>query len=176
MALGFAAEGLPVVVVHPAFMFGAWDTRPTSGKMILQVAAGQARLAPSGGNNFVDVGHAARATVAALERGSPGRRYILGGVNLSYLEAWTRIARVVGASPPWGEAPRSLAWVVGQAAGLWGRVTGNEPAVNPVSVGMGQLPHYFRSDRAEAELGLQDTDFEGCVAEAWAWFRQQGMA
>jgi dihydroflavonol-4-reductase len=175
-ALSFVARGLPVVVVNPAFMLGPWDTRPTSGEMILQVAKGRARLAPTGGNCFVDVRHAAHSTVIALERGTPGRRHILGGVNLPYLEAWTRIARVVGASPPWGEAPGALAWLAGQAGALWGAVSGHEPSVNPVTAGMGQLPHYFRSDRARAELELQDTDFERCVDDAWKWFGDQGMA
>jgi dihydroflavonol-4-reductase len=174
VVLGHVARGLPAVIVNPAFMLGPWDTRPTSGRMILEIAKGRALLAPRGGNCFLDVRAAAIGIVAALERGRVGRRYILGGQNLTYVEAWRRIAPIVGGREPLGTAPAAGAWLVGSAAGFWGRLRGKEPVVNPVSVAMGELPHYFNSARARAELNLPDTDFERAVSDAWRWFREHG--
>jgi dihydroflavonol-4-reductase len=176
VVLGHVALGLPAVIVNPAFMLGPWDTRPTSGRMILEIAKGRALLAPRGGNCFLDVRAAAIGVVAALERGRVGRRYILGGQNLTYLDAWRRIAPIVGGRGPLGTAPSAGAWLVGSAAGLWGRLRGKEPVVNPVSVAMAELPHYFNSARARAELNLPDSDFERAVSDAWRWFREHGYA
>jgi dihydroflavonol-4-reductase len=144
--------------------------------MLLEIAKGRALLAPRGGNCFLDVRDAAIGVVAALERGRVGRRYILGGQNLTYLDAWRRIAPIVGGRGPLGTAPAAGAWLLGRAAGFWGRLRGQEPVVNPVSVAMGELPHYFSSARARAELNFPESDFERAVSDAWRWFREHGYA
>jgi len=176
IVLRHAGQGLPAVIVNPGFMLGPWDTRPTSGRMILEIARGWAFLAPRGGNCFLDVRDAAIGVVAALERGQVGRRYILGGQNLTYLEAWRRIATIVGRRGPIGTVPTAGTWLVGRAAGWWGLLRGEEPAINPVSVAMGELPHFFDSARARAELGFPETDFDLAVSDAWRWFREHGYA
>lgn len=167
-------EGMDAVIVNPAFMLGPWDVRPTSGTLLLEVAAGKGLLAPHGGNCFVDVRDVAWGISAALDRGRTGRNYILGGVNLTYFDAWTWIASVTGGPAPMARAPRIASWLVGQAGGLWGRVTGTEPPVNPVTEAMGQLPHYFDSARAHRELGYPATDLDRALHDAWAWFREHG--
>lgn len=166
-------EGLDARTVHPAYMIGPWDVGPTSGRMLLALARGHALLAPSGGNCFLDVRDAARSTVVALERGPTGRAWILGGDNLPYLEAWRRMAAVIGARPPLGTVPSLLARAAGALGGLWSRI-GAEPEVNPVTVAFGELPHYFASERARAELGHPEPDLERAVADAWQWFGHYG--
>ena len=174
VVLQWCSEGLDAVIVNPGYMIGPWDVRPSSGQMVLEVARGLARLAPAGGNCFVDVRDVADGVLRALDKGVTGRRYILGGENLTYLEAWGLIARVVGVSGPIGVAPRPLLWTVGQAGALVGRVTGVEPAVNPISVVMGGLPHYFDSTRAKQELGYQNHELTRAVHDAWTWFGDAG--
>lgn len=174
VVLDAVEQGLDAVVVNPAYMLGPWDVKPTSGRMLLQIAAGRARLAPVGGNCFLDVRDAARSIVTALEQADRGARYILGGVNLPYFEAWTRIAEVIGAPQPLGRVPRPVTWLAGQAGGLWGRLTGNEPEINPLTAKMGDLPHYFSSARAAAHLGHPECDFECAVADAWQWLEKHG--
>jgi dihydroflavonol-4-reductase len=176
VVLRYAGDGLDAVVVNPAYMLGPWDVKPSSGRMLLAVHGGQAVLAPGGGNCFLDVRDAARGAILALERGVSGRRYILGGENLPYLDAWTRFAKILGVRPPLGRAPAWGARLVGAAAGLWTRAGFREPDVNPVSAAMGELPHYFSSARAKAELGFPDTDLDRAVTDAFAWFRANGYA
>ena len=174
VVLRYVAAGLPAVIVNPTLLLGPWDTRPTSGRMILEIARGRALLAPRGGNSFLDVRDAATGIVAALERGKVGRRYILGGENLTYREAWRRVARIVGRRGPLGTAPAAGTWLVGQATAVWGWLSGEEPVVNPVTVAMGELPHYFDSARARSELDFPETNFELAVSDAWRWFKEHG--
>jgi nucleoside-diphosphate-sugar epimerase len=81
--LELVAEGLDAVIVNPVYMFGPWDWKPSSGRMILEVARGYALLAPPGGNDFADVRDVAAGILKAAERGKRGRRYILGGERVS---------------------------------------------------------------------------------------------
>ena len=64
------------------------------------IATGWAILAPRGGNDFCDVRDVAGGILAALARGRRGRRYILGvGESLSFMEAWTMFAGIIGVRP-----------------------------------------------------------------------------
>lgn len=168
------AAGVDHVIVHPTFMIGPWDWRPSSSQMVLEVASGKARLAPCGGNNFVHVRDVCEGIVAAALGAPAGSAWVLGNENLDYFEAWTRIAKVVGAPAPLGRLPR---WVGGLAAGalhlpLWLGMA--EGAINPVTTRFGFVDHYFDPSRARASLGLAATLLEEAVAEAWAWFQAHG--
>ncbi|MEA2791438.1 MAG: dihydroflavonol-4-reductase, partial [Acetobacteraceae bacterium] len=73
-------DGLPVVVVNPAAPVGPRDIKPTpTGKMILDAAAGRVPAYIDTGLNIVHVDDVAEGHVLALEKGTVGERYILGG-------------------------------------------------------------------------------------------------
>lgn len=157
------------VIVYPTYMLGPWDWRPSSGQMILEIAAGRGVLAPPGGNNFVDVRDVVAALVTAAGR-PRGGRWILGNEDLSYREAWALIAEVTGARPPVGELPR---WAGVAAAGALDVARGvglPEGAINAAAVRMSLLPHYFSAERARRELGMAASPVRGAIEAAWAWF------
>lgn len=167
-------RGLSAVLVEPAFMLGPWDWKPSSGRMLLAVGQGQALLAPRGGNDFCDVRDVADGILAAAERGTPGRRYILGGEHLSYYDAWRMFARVTGARAPWFRARPSWIKVAGWLGDAWGKITGHEPDVNSAATSMSALPHHFSSARATAELGYKPRPAEESARAAWEWFQEHG--
>jgi dihydroflavonol-4-reductase len=171
----WVGRGLHAPIVNPGYMFGPRDIRPSSGAMILEVARGRAWVAPPGGNDFVDVRDVARGILAALEVGRPGRRYILGGHHLTYREAWTRIARVVGVAPPRATAPAVLVRAIGQMSSWIGQLTGEEPDINVATAAAACGFHYFSSARAEAELGYRRSDIDTAIADAWADFQRRGL-
>ncbi len=167
-------SGANAVIVYPTYMFGPWDWRPSSGKMLLEIGAGKGLLAPPGGNNFVDVRDVVAGLLAAAAAPAGGR-WILGGENLSYREAWALMAEVTGGRAPLGELP---AWVARAAAvGFDGaRAVGlREGEINAAAIRMSTLPHYFSPARARAELALPHTPLRTALADAWAWFGEQGM-
>ncbi|HEV3003888.1 MAG TPA: NAD-dependent epimerase/dehydratase family protein [Pirellulales bacterium] len=164
--------GLDAVIVNPVFMLGPWDWKPSSGRMLLAVARGKGLLAPPGGNDFCDVRDVAGGILAAAERGEPGRRYILGGEPLSYLEAWRMFASVSGARPPLGVVGRRLLRAAGVAGSLWGRICRREPDVNSAATAMSMLEHHFQSARAVAELGYSPRPAREAAEAAWDWFRR----
>jgi dihydroflavonol-4-reductase len=167
------AAGIDVVVVNPGFLFGPLDVKPTSGRMIRDVALGRGWVATRGRNNFVDVRDVARGAWAAAQRGRRGERYILGGDNLTYAEVFTLIAEVTGARPPRLVASAPLARVVGWAGDLRRAVTGRDPAITTQTIRWGLEPGFvFRSDKARAELGYTTGDLRVAIADAWEWMRR----
>jgi len=169
-------RGLDAVIVNPTYMLGPWDWKPSSGRMLLEVGQGRGVLAPPGGNDFVDVRDVAAGALAAAERGCRGRRYILGGHGLSYLEAWRTFARIAGRMQPLGTAPQTLLRAAGWCGDLASLFTRHELPVNSAATAMAALPHHFSSARARSELGYSFRPFEATVTDAWLWFVDHGFA
>jgi dihydroflavonol-4-reductase len=169
-------RGLEGVVVNPGFMFGPWDWKPSSGRMLLEVARRFTPFAPKGGGSVCDVRDVAAGILAALERGAAGRNYILGGENLSYLDLWKRISSATGGSAPICRAGPLMRIIAGRGGDLVGKITGREPVVNSAAVGMSDLYHYYSSARAQEELGYVVRPLEESIADAWRWFQAEGYA
>lgn len=169
-------RGLDAVIVNPVYLIGPWDWKPSSGRMLLEVAAGRGLFAPPGSNDFVDVRDVAHGVLAALDRGRTGRRYILGGHGLSYLEAWRIFAWATGRRGPLGIAPRVTVRAAGWCGDLVARITQRESDVNSAATAMSLLPHNFDCSRAVRELGYAYRPFEDAARDAWAWFRAHGYA
>jgi dihydroflavonol-4-reductase len=169
-------NGLDAVIVNPVYMIGPWDWKPSSGRMLLEVGAGKGLFAPPGANDFVDVRDVAEGILAAMHRGRKGRRYILGGHALSYLDAWRMFASVAGRMKPLGIAPRAIVRAAGWCGDLASLFSRSELPVNSAAAVMSMLPHNFSSRRAESELGYSYRPFEATVADAWNWFLDHGYA
>ena len=171
-----AGEQLPAVLVHPTFMLGPGDAKPTSGALLLALCAGRLPGYPLGGKNYVHVRDVAVATVNALTQGRVGESYILGNENLSYHEAFGLMAGVLGTAPPrWPVLP-PLATCYGALCAGKAALTGRPAPVNPAMVAVANDGHYFTSQKARTELSLPQTSIAQAVAEAYDWFTTHGYA
>ncbi|MGC4005974.1 MAG: NAD-dependent epimerase/dehydratase family protein [Pirellulales bacterium] len=153
IVLDEVAAGLDAVIVNPGYMLGPWDWKPSSGKLLLQLAGGWAKLAPRGGNDFCDVRDVATGILAAVEKGKAGRRYILGGEPLSFLEAFTLIASVVGVKPPWRCWRKPMLVVCKRWGDAVTFLTGREPEMNGAAIEISELQHHFDCGRRKPNWG-----------------------
>jgi len=172
----FLKKGLNLVIVKPTYMIGEWDTKPTSGQMIIQVAKGRALGYPGGGNNFVDVLDVCEGMRLAMEKAESGEDFILGNEkgNMTYKEFFALVAKTAGVSPPRFEIPYSLAVLGGYFFDILGRVFRFEPDVNSITARMGYAPHYFSARKAIEKLGMPQSPIEGAVERALKWFTKYG--
>lgn len=170
-----AGERIDAVIVNPTYMFGPRDARPSSGKMIINVAKRRVPGSTPGYNNFVDVRDVARGMIAAWQRGRRGERYILAGHDMTYRDVFRRIAAVAGVAPPRFAIPYAAARLVG----AWGDLVerrGKEPLVNSTQIRYAYTDKFrFKSDKAAKELGYSFGPLEPAIADALAWFRLRRM-
>jgi hopanoid-associated sugar epimerase len=171
-----AERGLPAVIVNPSTPIGPRDVKPTpTGRMLVEAALGKMPAFVDTGLNLVHVDDVAEGHVAAYEKGEIGRRYILGGEDVSLQTMLGEIARQSGRKPPTISLPRGplvpLAW----GAELVGRLTGKEPLLTRDALRMSRYWMYFSSRRAEAELGYHARPWQQAIADALGWFRAEGM-
>ena len=166
-----AHEQLPAVLVHPTFMLGPDDAKPTSNALLLELYHGRLPGYPPGGKNYVHVRDVATATVNALAMGRVGESYILGNENLSYREAFARLARVLGMAAPRWPIPAGLAVAYGRCSELLGSWRGRPARLNAAMAAVANDGHYFSAAKARAELALPQTSIDQATAEALAWFQ-----
>ena len=169
-------SGLDGVIVNPGFMVGPRDWKPSSGEMLLAIAKQYMPLAPAGGCSVADVRDVARGIRLALDHGVAGERYILGGHNVTYLELWTEMAKLVGRRPPIGKLPTWIAKIAGGVGDLAGRFMTTEPQLNSAVTAMGQIHHWYSSDKAIDQLGYQINDYLPALEESWKWFKERDYA
>lgn len=170
------ARGLDAVIVNPGYMFGPYDSRPSSGKLLLDVVRRAVPGYSAGSNSFVDVRDVATGMIAAAERGRRGERYILGGHNLSYGELFARIAAVAGTRPIRLAIPRWLASIPARYGDLQEHWTSGEPLLNSNTIAWGYEPNFvFSSEKARRELDYALRPIEEGISSALAWFSHAGM-
>ncbi len=170
----YIQAGLDAVVVHPGLMFGPWDWKPSSGRMLLQVAQRFTPMAPKGGCSICDVRDVAQGIIAAAESAPTGRTYVLAGHNMTYLKLWQIFADIAGGSRPICRTGPLIRIAAGRSGDFWGWLTGHEPDINSAAVKLSDGYHYFSSQRAEQELGYTVRAVEESIRDAWQWFREYG--
>jgi dihydroflavonol-4-reductase len=169
-----AEQGLPALVVNPTFMIGAYDSKPSSGAMLIGIAQRKTPGYSPGGKNWVYVGDAATAICNALTMGRIGACYILGHENLSYADAFRRISAAMQVPFPSIAVPKPVILAAGAIGSLIGRITGKTPVLTWPMARIACDGHYFSPAKAVRELQMPQTPIEVAVQEASDWFRANG--
>ena len=171
-----STESLPAVIVNPSTPIGPRDIKPTpTGRIVRDAALGRIPAYVDTGLNIVHVDDVARGHFLALEKGAIGRRYILGGENLSLREILATIAERCGRRKPLVRLPRRLIYPIAWVSELWARITdGPAPQATVDGLRMAAKKMYFESRRAERELGYSHRPPREAIRDALEWFKQQG--
>jgi dihydroflavonol-4-reductase len=173
------AARVPAVLLLPTTTVGPGDWKPTpTGQLIADFASGRIfAAAPPGGANFVAVEDVAKAHVLALERGRPRQRYLIGGENLSFEQAWALLASVTGRPAQRWPIPYSVAVLMGWIDEARCRVLPQaRPRIPLEGVHMSVRRMYVDCSKAKAELGYTPGPVRDALARAVEWFRSHGYA
>jgi len=173
-ALRLAARGLPLVIVNPAFVFGAGDVNHSSTELVRRFLRRELPAYVDGALNVVDVKDVARGHLLADERGAVGERYILGNRNFTFDRLLSDLGRLSGVEPPAIKLPTPLALAIVQTfEGFPGR-----PPITAGEVRTASLWWAYSSAKAKRELGYAPAHHEDTLTETIEWYRanEQRMA
>jgi dihydroflavonol-4-reductase len=176
VALEAGRGGMPVVIVNPTTPVGEQDVKPTpTGRIVVDFLKRKFPAYVETGLNLVDVRECALGHVAALEKGKPGERYILGGENLTLKQILDQLGEITGLPSPKLKLPYVFALaaaVVDEA--IRGRMFDREPRATVDTVRMGKKKMFASSGKAERELGWKIVPVERALRRAVEWFRGNG--
>jgi dihydroflavonol-4-reductase len=160
--------------VNPTLCLGEHDRKPTSGRLVLEIAEGRMPFYLEAPVNVVYSGDVGRGIAAALAGGRPGERYLLAGDDTTFGWLVRQIAYEAGTRPPHLRAPFLLARAAAPFVDAVARARG---AQGFASVGVDLLSASRRFDGSAArELDLPEpTPAVETVRRAVRWFREVGM-
>jgi dihydroflavonol-4-reductase len=177
-AIAAAHDGQHVIVLNPTTPIGANDIKPTpTGQIVVDFLNRKFPAYVDTGLNLVDVDEVARTHVAAVERGKPGERYILGGENLSLKQILDKMSAITGLPSPTMKVPHSVAMAFAFFdETITGRLRGKEPRATVEAVRMGKKKMFASSAKAERDLGFRIVPVYAALRSAIEWFRAHGYA
>lgn len=168
VARGFA-KTLGLRIVNPGVIFGGGG-EANSSRFLLALARGElGPFAPPGGISVVGVEDAARGVWLALERGEPGRRYVLAESYLGMRDLFRAGASCLGVEGIRARAPRATV-----PRGLWPAVVAGSRHVarfrpvehaTPQALRMLGCRWRLSGDRARRELGWRPAPFDDVLLE-----------
>ena len=178
VAMEAAAAGQEVIILNPTTPIGPRDAKPTpTGRIFVDFLNRRFPAYVDTGLNLVDVAEVARTHALALEKGTSGRRYILGGENLTLKQILDKMAAITGIPSPTTKIPFAVAatyaffeeWITG-------RIRGREPRATLEEVRMGRKKMYASSARAQQELGFKILPVYPAMRASIEWFIANGYA
>jgi dihydroflavonol-4-reductase len=139
-AIQAAKAGQHVMILNPTTPIGPGDAKPTpTGRIIVDFLNKKFPAYVDTGLNLVDVTEVARMHMVALERGTPGERYILGGENLTLKQILDRMSAITGLPSPKRKVSHAVAMTFAFFdETITGKLRGKEPRATVEAVRMGK--------------------------------------
>lgn len=151
-------HGLPVVIVNPSLLLGPGDTRESSTRDMRLYLEGQIMAVPTGGLSLVDARDAAAGARAAMQRGRPGERYLLGGPNWTFRDWIDHVEQVSGLRGPFLSPSPRAALLMARVARRVLPLFGGAFKLDDESIRMSALYWYCDTSKARAELNFVTRD------------------
>ncbi len=163
-----------IVIINPTFMIGAYDSKPSSGKLILMGYKKRLMFTPKGGKNFVAVKDVAMATCNALTLGRNGEQYLVSGINLSFAEFYKIQKQTGNYKQVLITIPNYLLNIIGRTGDLVRRL-GIKTELCSMNLRQLMIQEYYLNQKAKTELNLPKTELEIAINESIEWFKIQKM-
>ncbi|WP_242133504.1 NAD-dependent epimerase/dehydratase family protein [Aestuariivivens marinum] len=163
---------LEVTVVNPTFMIGAYDSKPSSGRIIQNCLYNRLVLCPSGGKNFICVKDVSRGIVNAMQFGLTGECYVLANENLSFYEFYKKVRSHVKTSFRIVKLPNWLLHAIGYVGSLI-RLLRIKTSISIENVRTLSVNNYYSNDKARAELFMKFTPIDEGIHDAVVWFERK---
>jgi dihydroflavonol-4-reductase len=167
-------KALNAVVVNPTFMIGPYDSKPSSGSMIIALKKGKIPGFTPGAKNYIAVKDAAVAIANAIDLGRNGECYILGNHNMSFKQAFEVFAKIIGTKSPKLKLSSKAVILYGSINSFLAKIFKFSPSVTRELAKISCEEQYYCSCKAKYELKMPKTPIEVAVKECYDWFTDNG--
>ncbi len=172
IAQGYIERGLPMIIVHPAAVYGPRDFKPT-GRSIMDAVNGNLPATFKGWISLIYIDDVARGLVLVMQKGQIGEHYILAESAISLDQYFTTICKLGGSRRP-PVVPGFVSACYAGLGELLAKFTHKPPTLSYDNFKL--LHHGNRVDgsKANRQLGLQYTPFEQGLAKTLDWYWRHG--
>jgi dihydroflavonol-4-reductase len=166
----FTNDGIPVVIVNPGEVYGPKDTELITACNLLDFAKSKPVLVCTGGTSVVYVEDVAAAIAAAVQKGRPGERYILGGENLTVKQLAELTLELLGQKKKIVTVPNGF---------LRGLASVAQKLHIPMPFNTHVVPYatkfwFMDSSKAQRELGVSFRSARETLTPTLHWLKESG--
>ena len=171
---GAAREGMSTVILNPGHVLGAFDSHNWA-RMFLMVNDGTLPGVPPGSGSFANAREVARAHLAAVEWGSSGDNYLLGGPHHTFLEVVGEICQLLEKPCPRRATPKAVLVPYAHLGDLISRFTKKPPRLSPEEAYFLCNDDRLDSSKAVQTLGYREVPLEVSLSESLEWLVESGL-
>lgn len=164
-----AAKQLNITTISPTFMIGAYDSKPSSGRIILMAMNKRFVVYPSGGKNFVHVSDVANAIIKAFRLKQSGQKYILANENISYKEFYKKVISQNNQKTIFFPIPDFLLRLVG-LFGDFIRQMRIKTDVSSVNTKVLTINNFYTNRKVKQDLDIEFTPIEKAIDDSLKYF------
>ena len=172
----YVRKGLDVVIVNPTKVYGPglWTESNAVSQMIKSFIEGDWHIIPGNGKmigNFSFIDDVVNGHCLAMQKGRPGEKYILGGVNVSFNEFFSLLKTTSKMNYLTFHVPLQLMMLYGWQEEWVARALGKEPKITCPWIRKYSHNQALSSGKASLELGYTMTTLEDGLMKTLEWMR-----
>ena len=166
-------KGLDAVILNPCHVLGPYDKSNWS-QLIQLVYRDKLPGIPPGTGTFGHVKDVVQAHIKAVEKGKTGEKYLLGGVEASFLQVIQTIQKMLDKPLSRKATP---VWVFQLV--LWSSMfrsvfSSQEPLLTPEKFKFVTEKVLCNAEKAQQELDYQTSTLEKMLSDAYGWLYAEG--
>jgi len=169
-----AKAGLDAVIINPCHIMGRYD-RHGWARIIIKLCNRWIPAAPPGAGTFCHAQEAAKAHIAAVERGRAGQNYLLSGEFVSLRELLRTVGEIAGCRAPKRTLPATAFRIAAHVNVMLAPIIGREPELTPEGVEMVSISAKVVSTLAERELAYKPAPLHTAIQDSYAWLKVQSV-
>lgn len=162
-------DKINVIIINPGFMLGAFDTKPSSGKIILMGWKKKIIFYPPGGKNFVHVKDVVKGIILSLSKGKYGAKYLMVNENLSYGDFFRKLNNVTNQRPVMLKIPKKLLIGIGYLGDIL-RLCKIKTSISSINMKILCIDNFYTNKKSISELELKYTPVEDAIKDAIIYF------
>ncbi len=155
--------GLDAVIAIPCSAMGSQGMKVHQLNVFKNIARGKMRIYPPGGLCLTYIDDIVKGLVLCYEKGITGKRYILGGSNITYKQYFNEIAHATGGKAPYIRLPKTILPWLGLTVETLFKFLNREITISKNVGEMISKNLFYSSDYAKKELGYTITDWKEAI-------------
>jgi dihydroflavonol-4-reductase len=169
-------KGLNAIILNPTSIIGPFDFKPSlMGSALIKLFTRKLPALVVGGYDWVDVRDVCQGAINAINRGTPGEKYILSGYWHSLKEISEKISELTGITATHYVCPSFLAKISVPFFFLISKITGKSQLYTLESLEiLKNNNHFIVSEKAKNELGYVKRPFNETLLDTYHWFNENG--
>lgn len=160
---------IKTIIVNPTFMLGAYDTKPSSGKIIIMGWKKKLVFYPPGGKNFVHVKDVSAGIIQSINKGISGEKYLLANENISYKDFFKTVNTITNQNPIMIKIPNQILIPMGYFGNIL-RKLHIETSLSLTNMKILCIENYFSNNKSITRLNVSYQPIDKAITDAVDYF------